>query len=720
MSVSVIDPAIARLADAAGILCRWEDAAGRRQHVAEPVLRELLGALGLACSSASDIRDSLRRVAVDRVLRDGDLVVCDAGSAPVLRIGKIEGSSRGLAQGVPWTLELESGGVVHGVGRQADAGQLLIDPVTEPGYHTLHVDAFTFTLAVVPTRCPAMPTQGAERPWGLVAQVYSLPYAGNAHLPSWAQGATFSAVEVLAREAAQHGAAALALSPVHAMFSADSDRYSPYSPSSRLFLNVCYADPARVLGRELVQEALKTHTPALSEHHRDPGQLLDWPAITTARLQLLRSVFHVFLARAPEALRTRFADFCQSGGEDLQRHAIYEALHGHFSRTLGPGHGWQDWAPPLQNPDNSAVAEFASQHDGEVRFHLFAQWLAFEGLQQAQTAAQDAGMACGLISDLAIGTDPRGSHAWSLRDDMLKGVTVGAPPDVYQADGQNWGLTAFSPRGLRHNAYAAFIATMRANLRCAGGVRVDHVAGLERLWLVPDGAHARDGAYLRYPRRELLGLLTLEAWRHQTVVIGENLGTVSDALNRALTDRGVLGTSVLWFERDETAEPNAVPGFRLPAQWSTQQVAMPTTHDLPTVHGWWQERDIYWRVLLGQVKPHDEKHARHERSLQRAQLWDALLQAGCRPEAPVTVPETTPLNEVLSFVARTPAPLALFPLEDLLGLLDQPNMPGGQARQGWVGHPNWLQQLPVPVQTVFRSDGVPQRVDAIRRARSAS
>src|SRR5690625_2256986 len=704
-----IDPELAGLAEKAGILCDWEDVHGTVHHVSEPVLQSLLHALGLDCSSSARIRASLHDLDADRAITDGDTVIAQAGSSPVL---PGSGAQR-------WTLHLESGGVQSGVSHPDGFGNVSLDPVQEPGYHRLMLGGQTLTLAVAPQRCPGVRESGdGIRPWGMVAQVYSLQRSRRDTFPAWMHGAEFDTVSLLARQAADRGASALALSPVHAMFSADPDRYSPYSPSSRLFLNVCYADPVQVLGADMVQEALARESWSPDEPS-GTDQTLDWPRVAAARLRLLRSVFAVFRTQGPDDLAERFQRFRQDGGISLQRHALYETLHGHFAPELGPAHGWQDWPVELRDPAGPAASCFAMEHDDEVAFHVFAQWLAYEGLRRAQTGARQAGMSCGLIADLAIGTDPGGSHAWSMQDDILKAVTVGAPPDIYQPGGQDWGLTAFSPRGLRRGAYGAFIATLRASLRAAGGVRIDHVAGMERLWLVPEGAQAADGAYLRYPRHELLSLITLEAVRHDAIVIGENLGTVSEALNASLKRRGILGTSVLWFERDEPDAGNAVPAFRPAPQWSRHAIAMATTHDLPTIHGWWQERDIYWKVLLERLSPDAEKRERHERSRQRVQLWDALQQTDCRLRDASDPPGQTPLCAVLSFVARTPVPLALFALEDLLGLVDQPNMPDGQARDGVTRHPNWVQQLPVPVDTLFRDAAFNCRVDAVRRARSA-
>lgn len=724
MTVATSDPALITLAQRAGILSHWQDAAGRPQRVGDDVLKYLLHALELACNTPAQIKDSLHQLDADRFVSDGDLVVVRRGEVPSLPC---------TASG-DWTLTLESGKVLTGTIRPHRSGWIRLDPVDETGYHRLQLGRWTLTLAVVPERSPAVPSppSGTPRPWGVVAQIYSLSYADGS-FPAWLQGGNFSAVGRLASGAGQAGASALALSPAHAMFSADPGRYSPYSPSSRLLLNVSYADPVHVLGGDIVRDALSHWNPAEVQDLRDRGPLLDWPRIAALRLRLLRDVFDRFQAQGAASLKRRLASFRKDRGAALQDHAIYESLHGHYAASLGPGHGWQDWPAALQDPAGDAVAEFARDHSRDVDFHVFAQWLASESLLDAQASARSAGMSCGLISDLAIGTDPRGSHSWSLQADILTSVSVGAPPDIYQALGQNWGLTAFSPRGLRRGAYSAFIATLRASLRGAGGIRIDHIAGMERLWLVPAGATAADGAYLTYPKHELLGLITLEASRHDAVVIGENLGTVSDELNRSLADQGVLGTQVLWFEREDTPlpspgnastddasePPSMIPAFpfRPSDQWGETSIAMPSTHDLPTIHGWWQERDLQWQALMGSQSRPERKAAQDERQAARTQLWRALHGAQDTQSGP---PDDTPLNAVLGFVAGTPTPLALFSMEDLLGVIDQPNMPGGDVGERLVRHPNWLQQLPAVVDDIFSRDDVMSRVQTIAQARSSS
>lgn len=715
-----IDPALSMLAQKAGILTQWQDAAGHRQDVQEPVLRNLLTALDLPCLTPSQISDSLHRLDREERLSDGDMVVVEAGQIP-----RLQCPSTGH-----WHLTLESGQVRHGVLKEDAPGVVSIPPITELGYHGLLLDGMSLTVAVVPRQCPAIPVAGLRQaqPWGLVAQIYSLregrgegdPGQARARpaVPQWTQGSHFGAVAKLAVQAADQGASALGLSPAHAMFSADPERYGPYSPSSRLFLNVGYGDPSLVLGSDVVQHVLGDWTSSDAFVTTHQGQLLDWPRIFPLRLQLLRDLFAHFISHGPAHLLSRFESFRREGGAALEGHACYEALHAHYAATLGPHHGWQDWPLTLRDPSSTATARFASQHESEIAFHAFAQWIAHESLLRAQSRARSAGMSIGLVGDLAIGTDPRGSHAWSRQNDILTGVSVGAPPDVYQKDGQNWGLTAFSPRGLRQGAYAAFIETLRATLRYSGGIRVDHVAGLERLWLVPDDASAAEGAYLSYPRQQLLGLLALEATRHGAIVVGENLGTVSEEFNNALCERGILGTSVLWFEREATSEPAAIAPFRPASAWSSHAVAMPTTHDLPTIHGWWQERDIEWKALLGQLTPEQHLTAQWERTQDRNDLWRALQDEGCVPATIAGPPDDTPLAAILSFVARTPSPLALFSMEDLMCVIDQPNMPGDAIGPGMLHHPNWVQGLPEGLETLFADARLEGRIRAIQQARS--
>jgi 4-alpha-glucanotransferase len=296
-------------------------------------------------------------------------------------------------------------------------------------------------------------------------------------------------------------------------------------------------------------------------------------------------------------------------------------------------------------------------------------------------------MAIGLISDLAVGAESGGSQAWSYQGEIINGLSIGAPPDLLNTRGQNWGLGAFSPFVMRERGFRGYIDMLRACFAYAGGVRIDHVLGLARVWLVPDGADAAEGAYLRYPTQDLLRLIALESWRYRAIVIGEDLGTVPAGFDTQLARAGLLGIRVLWFETFHG-------GFKAPSQWSPNAIAVSTTHDLPTIAGWWRGQDIDWLVRLGLLRDGvDELQQRAQRTQERAQLWQALRDAGCTGgEHALPDPEHAPIEAIIRFLAQTPAPLMILPLEDALGLSDAPNLPGTIDT-----HPNWRRRMPAAV-----------------------
>ena len=294
-----------------------------------------------------------------------------------------------------------------------------------------------------------------------------------------------------------------------------------------------------------------------------------------------------------------------------------EALHA-ASLRAGRDWNWQNWPAHWRDPQSSAVREFASENEREFLFHSFLQWIADRSLAVAQQKITQAGMRIGFLADFAVGTNPAGSSAWSKQKDVLVGLQIGAPPDLFNTSGQNWGLTTFSPRALATGGFAPFVAALRACLRHAGGVRIDHAMGLMRLWVVPRGAEASEGDYLSYPLEDLLRLIALKSRRQKAIVIGEDLGTVPAGFRERLAAAGIYGMSVLWFERKRTA-------FVPPRSWPTNVAAMTSTHDLPTVAGWWRGRDLEVRKEFGFIS--DVTGERESRSKDRGTLWRSFRAA---------------------------------------------------------------------------------------------
>lgn len=628
------------LARSCGLASEWRDVEGRDLRVTDDALAAILAALGHDTGSECAIHRSLAETA-DRARELPTLLVGDMGVPIPLPCP----ASRAEATGE------------DGRTRPLAIADGMIEGLSEPGYYELALDRRQIRLAVAPRQCPRSQAPG-RRPWGVSLQIPSL----RGELPG-AFG-TFGELAQTAEALGRSGADAIAINPVHALFPGNGKGFSPYSPSSRLFLNGAMGNPALAGLPEL--------TPG------DAPDLIDWEQALPRRLGQLRAAF----GELDESRRAAIAEECAAGSAALYRHALFDALDCHF-RPQG-AHGWRDWPTAWRDPESAEVRRFAAENRDEIAFHQFVQWLARKGLEAVHTATGRAGMAIGLIADLAVGVDPSGSDCWTMRDAMLQGLTIGAPPDSLGPHGQNWSITGFSPEGLRTSGYRPWIAMLRAALASCGGLRIDHAFGLARLWVIPEGGAPGDGAYLAYPFEDLIRLATLEACRAGAIVIAEDLGTAPHGFAEAVAERGMPGMEVLWFQRA------ADHGFIGAADYTARSVAMTGTHDTPTVAGWWSGRDLDWAARLDRMPPEvDRKKAEEIRDWDRGLLWSTIGDGGVRP-APVD-PQPV-VDAAIAHIARTPSQLAIVPLEDLLGLEEQPNLPGTVET-----HPNWRRRIEAPL-----------------------
>jgi 4-alpha-glucanotransferase len=442
---------------------------------------------------------------------------------------------------------------------------------------------------------------------------------------------------------------------------------------------------------------------------RKPASLIDWPSAAAAKFALLRRLFAHFRTHDVEkstALAADFKQFCAAQGELLQDHAAFEVLQAERLARDAAQWSWRGWPASWRDPRGATLTQFARTNADDIQFHMFAQWVADRAFAAAQAAATEAGMRIGLIADVAVGMDPGGSHAWSRQADLLVGLSIGAPPDLFNPRGQNWGLTAFSPQALVSGGFAPYLATLRAAMRHAGGVRIDHAMGLARLWLIPDGAAAGEGAYVSYPLDDLLRLTALESHRHKSIVIAEDLGTVPPGFRARLDKAGISGMRVLWFERDGAA-------FRKPKDWDANAAALTTTHDLPTVAGWWRGTDIGLRSSLKMLTAREARAATRERIAERKALWRSFCAAGvARGNPPAPAKTDAVVDAAIAFIARTRSRLALIPIEDALGLVEQPNLPGTIDE-----HPNWRRRLPLPADQLLDPPAVRRRLTPLARRR---
>jgi 4-alpha-glucanotransferase len=632
------DAALHRLAEAAGLCVDWVDASGESRRVEPPTLRAVLESLELPARDERACGDSLERLRAH------------AGAPPMLTVDAGERLVPGGAPGTAFEFR-EADGRVH-------AGRLDADGALQApgaiGYHSLHWGDTTTTVAVAPLRCFGMADACGEpepRRWGVGLQAYS------AHAPLDAGVGDAAGAAAWVERVAGFGGDAIALSPLHAR-RIDSGDFSPYAPGDRRFLEPLHAAPALVVGDGEAAAALDAAGLAAAFADADGGDLVDWPRAARLRWSWLRAL-HARAPQLPESLRDDFRTFVRDGGDALERYAAHAARE--YARSAYGG-----------GEDGPAV-------DDPVDLQCFAQWLAARSWAGVQSRARGDGMSVGLVADLAVGFDPAGAEAAAWPDAILRDLVLGAPPDAFNAAGQVWGIGGYSPQGLRDSGYAPWIELLRAVMRDRGGVRIDHILGLLRLWVVPAGGASADGVYLRQPFDDLLRLLALESWRQRAVVIGEDLGVVPEGFRDRMARRGVLGIDVLMFTRDRDGE------FLRPGAWRREAIATTTTHDLPTLAGWRACRDLEWRARLedgDDAAPSADARAERCDDVQRLQACVGAEQGGTGAAT----------EDWLQFVSGSPSPLALLPLEDALGLREQPNLPGTTD-----GHPNWRRRLPEPL-----------------------
>jgi 4-alpha-glucanotransferase len=656
------DSLLIELAGKCGIAPVWTDLTGSEQHVSMDTLRAIVTALGLQADSEGAVRNSL------------SLVEAGTNSAAVARfttarVGQSVGVPAPMEAGGRIEIELEGGGLRVVTAEIGFDGGLTLPPFEIPGYHMVRLAGGDFTVATAPERCRTVADLAHGMPcWGLAAQIYSLRTSGDGGI------GTFGGVASLGRAAAGLGADALAISPSHALFGAEAAHFSPYSPSTRLFYNPVHADPGSVFADDAIGAAIARAGLGGAMARLESLDLIDWQAATPVRQALLRELSDVLQGpdMAADPVRAEFERAVAEASPMLRAHAVFETLHAHHYRRPDGTWNWRDWPAAHRDPGSAEVAAFAAAHHADVRHQIFLQWLTGRSFAEAQRTCKDAGMKVGLIADLAIGMDGSGSHAWSRQHEVLIGLGVGAPPDYYSAEGQNWGLTTFSPRGLGLSGFAPFIETLRANLRYAGGMRIDHVMGMSRLWLVPDGMGAREGAYVTFPSETLFRLIALESHRHNAVVLGEDLGTLPHGFHDYLRQQGIAGLRVLRFEKSEH-------GYIPPQRWEPSAAALTTTHDLVSTAGWWSGVDL----------DAADSDAGSIRDWERGILWGALQDngnaAGDRPEPANPEPA---VDAAVRFVADSPCSLKLIAIEDALAVQVQPNVPGSTA-----GKPNWRHRL---------------------------
>lgn len=703
-----VSPALAELADACGVATTYEDALGTHRDISSRTLRAVLAAMGVETGGDDDEVDTTDRAALQEVrLRPWrrvlpPTVVAKHGTAISCPVHVPRGAT------VRLSIELEDGGAalvlrpLPAPQESRDVDGVLTERLTvaipdslPPGWHRIlavvdsdgdgndsgsgsgDTSLYTAeaTLLVSPPSIPVPAGLDERRAVGLAAQLYQVRSE-----QSWGVGDLADLATLAGWARRDLEADFVLVNPMHAGEPFPPVEPSPYLPTTRRFASPLYLRPEQIpeyldlpsVDRQRVDEL------AATVRQSNASDTIDRNASWTAKLDALRIIF-----TAPRS-RDRAEDFAEhiaAQQPGLHRYATWCAL----AAEHGPD--WSTWPAELQDPNSPAVTRFAEDHGEEIRFHQWLQWQVAEQRATAQRDSLEAGMRLGVLHDLAVGVHPTGADAWALHQSLARGVTVGAPPDVYNQRGQDWSQPPLRPDALAEQGYAPFRDIVRAALRDSGGVRIDHILGLFRLWWIPAGLPPTEGTYVRYDHDAMIGVLALEAWRAGAVVVGEDLGTVAPGVREELSARGVLGTSVMWFEQQD-GRPLPPEGYRRLCMASV------TTHDLPPSAGYADLVHVDIREELGQLTG-DVAEERRAAASEIQSYVDAVRQRGLLagdtaedgPEggSPKEISSTEDLVVALhGFVSAAPSLLYAVSVADLVGDRRAVNIPGTSDE-----YPNW-------------------------------
>jgi 4-alpha-glucanotransferase len=680
--MSQLPPSLGELAARFGIATEYQDWSGRRVDVAESTVVAVLAALGVAASD--DVERDAALAADERAHWSRALpptIVGQAGAQTKFWVHVTHGRPAEVS------VQLEDGTVRTGIrqvdnftapfeldGRLVGEASFVLPDDLPLGYHRLLLrsgeEESSAALIVTPAWLGVPERLGARRTWGLATQLYSVRSR-----QSWGVGDLADLVDLAVWSASLHGAGYILVNPLHAAEPSPPMEPSPYLPTSRRFVNPLY------LRVEAIPEFAQLPKRSRIRRLRDGVQRraaarhwIDRDRSWAAKRKALELIYAVPRTAGRELA---FAGYRNREGAALDDFATWCALAEKY------GNDWHQWPESMQHPGAHGVARFAAKHAARVDFHRWLQWQLDEQLAAAQTHAVSAGMSLGIMHDLAVGVHPDGADAWALQDALALGVSAGAPPDEFNQLGQDWSQPPWRPDRLDELEYRPFRAVIRSVLRHAGGVRIDHIIGLFRLWWVPQGEAPTQGTYVRYNHEAMIGIVALEAFRASALVVGEDLGTVEPWVRDYLRARGVLGTSILWFELDRDGSGGPLPAER----WREYCLSSVTTHDLPPTAGYLANEHVYLRDSLGLLtRPADQELADAE--AERAAWLAEFSRVGLLSEHADVEEMVLALHR---YLGRTPSRLLGLALTDAVGEKRTQNQPGTIDE-----YPNWRVPLSGP------------------------
>lgn len=707
-------PVLSALARRLGILSAYTDQAGTRRATPDATRVALLAAMGIDADTEEEAARALR---ADR----------DAARARLLPPVRVTAAPDGLLlnlsalgavppREIEWEarMRMENGGVLGSTGRLrakpgATAAAIPLPPGIDHGYHWLHVTVSapklslraTQRLIVTPRRC-LLPAEllGRHKVFGLLTNLYTVRSGRN-----WGVG-DLGDLRDLVEWGAEIGAAFVGVNPLHAVLNRGG-HVGPYSPVSRLYRNVAYLDVGAV--PELAHSPAAREAMAKPEFQRALALLrrsdsIDYEQVVSCKVQVLRLLHRSFREKhgSGDTARGRaYREFLSREGDALVDFATFLTLQECFA-SRGDA-SWRRWPAPYRRRDSPEVTRFRRQNADAIDFHCYVQFEIDRQLGTAAAFARREGMPLGVYQDLALGSASDGSDAWAFADLYLDDARIGAPPDDYHPGGQNWDLPPVCPRRLAETGYEYFARMVRAGLRHAGVLRIDHVMGLVRQYWIPNGLSPRQGAYVRYPAEDLFGILALESTRAGALVVGEDLGTLPVQLPDLLHRWGVLSTRVLYFERDRR-------GFRPSRGYPRRALVTANTHDLPPLAGFWSGRDLELRRALGVIASAAAlRRARKERERDRDALRRRLSAEGAFQPG-TELGQAAVAAAVYNFLARTPSALVGVSLDDLGGETEPVNVPGVEMSR----HRSWSRRMKKSIEALRSDPEVHRVLDGLR------
>ncbi len=697
---------IENAARAWGIETDYWDIWGHQHHASAELETAILGSLGVDTGSSDSLGQAIQRHSGAQWLTPiAPTVFLTAGSTPheiPVLLGANQAGSHAVVR-----IQLEDGGAVD---LKVAAAELLATkhlrlPDDLPlGYHEISITIGGETSPA--SRLIVCPERAFEPPWlkegraaGLAISLYGLRSQRN-----WGCGDTTDLCALIDWAAERIATSFIALNPLHAIANREPYNTSPYLPNSIFYRNPIYLDieaipdfrtsarAAALMGSRAVQSEIASLRKA---------ELVEYVRVYALKLRFLRLLFQSFLNNEWRQATARAADlkrYIEREGGLLHRFAVHSALDQAIHRECPDVWNWKSWPEHYQEPESAETREFARKHWRSVLFYKYMQWQLDVQLAAAQRHALSRGLGIGLYHDLALATDRLGSDLWAHREFYISGCRVGAPPDGFSPKGQDWGFPPPSSERHERDGYRLFAESIRKNCRHGGALRIDHVMRVFRLYWIPDGMEATEGTYVRDRYQELLSILALESVRNEVVVIGEDLGTVPDEAREVLHRFGILSYRLLYFEQQNGR-------FRAPQEYPRDALVSATTHDLPTLAGFWIGRDIDARRDAGLLT--DEaayQSMRGDRAREKQKLLDVLFELKLLPDwFPHDATETPELtgelhNAIVGFLASTPSKLMVLNQEDLLKQVEQQNLPGSTAE-----YPNWRRKMKCTVEELWTS-----------------